>query len=53
MTKSEAIALLESGNELTNEQRAEIAQAIKDNVPSYETWESSDEDEWESSQKCW
>jgi hypothetical protein len=46
MTKNEAIKLLESGKELTVDEREEIVRAIRDNVPSYDS-------EWESSEKCW
>jgi hypothetical protein len=46
MTKTEALELLRSGTELTEEQRVQIAEAI-DNAEIDDDWEA-----WESS-NCW
>lgn len=44
MTRTEALTLLESGAELTEEERAAIAAALENNKT-----DEDDEDEWENS----
>ena len=50
-TKNEAIELLQSGKELTTEEREAIVILFSDNNPSVEDWEESTEyeDDWANS----